>query len=207
MKTKHTLESIDKYTIFGFRDLLKYGGIFQSKIINLSAIISVAFSILLLAINIDTLSYIQEVANLIIQLIPCLLGFSIAGYCFLMGFIPDRLMTRISEPQVNSKLSLFQDITSYLAFNIFQHLVILCSAYIIHFVIFLQEKNKNIFSVPICVQKLINTIGLISIDLGFFCSLAVVAQIIVSSYNLAQLYHYDVNKAKVDEQKKDIEKN
>ena len=199
MKTKHTLESIEKYTIFGFKDLLKHGGLFQSKIINISALFSIVVSLLLIYIQIDKFSYIKEICILILQFIPGFLGFTIAGYSFLMGFIPDRLMTRISEPQKNSKLSLFQDITSYLAFNIFQHLIILCLGCTFHLIIFIQEKNKDIFHSSVFEKNLVNDIGLIIINLGFFCSLAVVAQIIVSSYNLAQLYHYDVNKAKVED--------
>jgi hypothetical protein len=199
MEPKRNEENLAEKNLIGLRSILQYGGIWKSAVINWFAGISLVGSLIAaLTFNINTYSYINEVIKLLIQLVPSLLGFTIAGYSFLMAFIPQRLMDRISEPLKDSRISLYQRITSSLAFNIFQHAVILIVSYIVYLTIFIQEDNKLSFE-KTSFTEFINEAGFVLVNVLLFVALAVIIQIIASSFNLAQLYHYDVNKQKLDE--------
>ena len=189
------LELVANNQLVGLFDLIKTGGFLSSWIINLIVIISLIPSILIVSNNkIDLYSYINEVITLLYQLIPNLLGFTIAGYSFLMAFIPLRLMERITLPMKNSSVSLYQKITSSLALNILQHAIILVLGYIIHIIIFIQTNKDIVFTSTFVNVHKINCMGIFIVNMMLATTLGVVIQIIVSSFNLAQLYHFDVNR-------------
>jgi hypothetical protein len=174
----------------GGRDLLKHGGFFKSKIINYSVIFSGLASIIpIVFFDLNYFSYITEIVKLINGLVPSLLGFTIAGYSFLMTFIPDRLMKRITKPLAENRLSLYQYITSSLAMNILQHTIILTISIGIYLMVFIQADNGFVFIGVI--YRVINIVAFLLINCLLGGALGIVIQIIVSSFNLAQLYHYD----------------
>lgn len=179
-----------KKNLNGGRDLLKHGGFFKSPIIGCSVIISGVTSMIpIICFDLNYFSYITEVVKLINGLVPSLLGFTIAGYSFLMTFIPDRLMKRITKPLAENRLSLYQTITSSLAMNILQHSLILATSIGIYLMVFVQADNRLVFSGPIFKGINITVFILCNCLLGG--AIGIVIQIIVSSFNLAQLYHFD----------------
>lgn len=200
--TKHTEDSLLKGNLVGLSKIIQHGGMFSSSVINISMVVSVAVSIVVVfTIHLNFYDYIKKVTDILMSVVPSLLGFTIAGYSFLMAFIPQRLMDRISEPLRDSSISLYQTITSSLAFNLFQHAIILIVSCGIHLAVFVQENNRIKFPKNL-LSDAINKFGFVFINLLLAVALAVIVQIIVSSFNLAQLYHYDVNKQKLDEKRK-----
>ncbi len=205
--TNHTPDTIRKGFILGLKGIFRQSKFlkdpFDSVCLNTGLAIAVIVTIFILCFKLDLYSYINEVQNLIIQLVPCLLGFTIAGYSFLMGFIQPKLMERISEPSPEDEtITLYQSISSSLALNILLHSIILIIAYLIHIVIFLHDKNPTFIIECRVVAKYAKIIGLFIANICLFGALAVVVQIIVSSFNLSQLNHYDFIKEKLEKEKK-----
>lgn len=200
--TKHTEDSLLKSNLVGLPNIIKHGGIFASPVINIAMAFSIAASLtVVLLFDLNYYDYIKKVIDILLSIVPSLLGFTIAGYSFLMAFIPQRLMDRISEPLGDKSISLYQTITSSLAFNLLQHAIILIISCGIHLAVFIQENNE-LESQKSFLSDTINKGGFVFINLLLAIALAVIVQIIISSFNLAQLYHYDVNKQKLEEKKK-----
>lgn len=205
--TKHTEDSLEQSNLIGLSNIIKHGGVFASPVINIAMGASVGLSLIaIFSFDLNFYEYIKKVTDILISVVPSLLGFTIAGYSFLMAFIPQRLMDRISEPLGDTSVSLYQSITSSLAFNLFQHAIILIISCGIYLTVFIQENNRLKFPKS-PLTDLVNKTGFVLINLLLAIALAVIVQIIISSFNLAQLYHYDVNKQKVDEMKNSQNRN
>ncbi len=182
--------------IIGLTELINVGRKQKSAIIKTSIVISILFSTLILIfVKEKTFDYIIEVDNILINIIPNLLGFSIAAFSFLTGFLPKELMQRISKPQREDDFSLYQKITSSFAYNILQLTFILIIAIIISLIVNIQKGDSLKLITESCYIKSINLIFLYFINLMLSITLAIIIQIIVSSFNLAQLFHYEMSKS------------
>src|SRR5579872_1915965 len=181
-KTRHTPETVRK----GF--LLDYKGIFTLsdfktdplKPLSFKVAIGVwiAFSAWVFVCHISVYELIGDmVANLIVW-VPCILGFSIGAYAFLVGFSQAELMKRISEPRKDSPFTLFQIISGSFACNILIQSLTLVLAFVAHYVTFLDSKNSFHFSKAIVSP--LNVAAFLVIGISFALSLAVTVQLTVN---------------------------
>lgn len=202
METKHNLVSIESTFKTGIAGIfLISGGIYRTFLSNkvsvVSIIASILFTLLVFIFKVDFYILILEIKDILIIFLPSILGFTIAGYSLVVGFIHNDMLSEISEPAENSKFSLYQKMSSAFALNIIFQAIALIIAYLIHFVEFIEKHKTLKFSLPVDGIKSINFIGLIFISYWFIISVLLVIQIIINIFNFSQLHHYFVNKTKI----------
>jgi hypothetical protein len=190
-KPKSQIENQQKTGLF---NIIKIGGLTTSAIINSFSLISLLLAIILLQnINFDRYKYIVFISNTLLDIIPSILGFSIAAYSFLMAFIPKNLMIRISKKTNHfDESSLYQKITASLAMNSLQHIAILIITLLIQF----STKFQDLTEVYINQDKInsLNYFGVCLITVLLGACIGVLCQVIVSSFNIAQLNHYEATR-------------
>jgi uncharacterized membrane protein YphA (DoxX/SURF4 family) len=141
---------------------------------------------------------IIDIKTNLITFIPGVLGFTIGGYSFLIGFIQPGLMNKISEPRKDSPFSLFQVASSSFASNILVQTFSLIIAFVIHYAIYIDAKVSISNNLNTGVISFVNGVTLI---IGLMClifSLVVIIQLVVNVFNFSQLHHYQINKEKLD---------
>jgi len=205
-KTTHNYKTIKETTIFGFNSIFKIVGIKKvlfSNWINILPLVSAFFIVILCFIlNIDFYISVIEVDKLMINFLPGILGFTVAGYSFMIGLIHAGMINKITEPiSEKFKFSLYQKASATFAANIIIQAVSLVFAYIIHLFIFF-DINKNLkIDLNLTGVLLINLFALLSISYFFVISLLMIIQVIINIFNFSQLHHYFVNKEKIENPK------
>lgn len=201
METEQTNENLDKTFITGFSALFKiaefeksFFSSWASVLPIISAIIILVFSLFL---NVDSYKLIVEIKGLIINFLPGILGFTLAGYSLMVAFIQAGMLNEITEPSKDSKFSLYQKMSSTFAINVILQALSLVLAYFVHFLIYFDANRKEKFIYQECYLKFINTIGLLVIVYAFFISLFMIIQIVLNIFTFSQLHHYFINKEKI----------
>jgi hypothetical protein len=206
--TKHTKETIQEGFILNFKGIFTISGFikkpFKPVTFKIAGIIWLIFLIVVFLLKVTVYELIVDMVNNLIVWIPCILGFTIGGYSFLIGFIQSNLMQKISEPLPKSSFSLFQVASAAFACNIIIQSITLSLAFLTHYIIYLDINKKSKIEFSDCYITGINGIGLVIISFAFALSLAVTVQIVVNVFNFSQLHHYNTNKEKLD-QKKEVE--
>lgn len=202
-KTNQNYDIIKETTIFGFNSIFKIVGIKKvlfSNWINIVPLVS-AFLIVILCLLLKINPYIVliEIKDLMLNFLPGILGFTVAGYSFMIGLIHVGMINKITEPlNEESKFSLYQKSSATFAANIIIQAVSLVIAYSFHlFIFFDKHENLNV-DLKNIYTTLINLLALLSISYLFTISLLMVIQVIINIFNFSQLHHYFVNKEKME---------
>jgi hypothetical protein len=203
--TKHTKESIREGFILDFKGIFTIAE-FKTKPLKpltfkIATIVWAIFSLWTLLLKIPVYDLLVDMVNNLIIWIPCILGFTIGGFSFLIGFIQSNLMQKISEPRQNSPFSLFQIASAAFACNILIQSLTLAIAFVVHFVIFIDTKNPSKIHYSDNYIDVVNIGAFLLVGLAFALSLAVTVQIVVNVFNFSQLHHYNTNKEKLDHKK------
>jgi hypothetical protein len=202
-KTNQNYDIIKETTIFGFNSIFKIVGIRKvllSNWINIVPLVSAFLIVILcLLLKIDPYIVLIEIKDLMLNLLPGILGFTVAGYSFMIGLIHAGMINKITEPFNNeSNFSLYQKSSATFAANIIIQAVSLVIAYSFHLFIFF-DKNENLnINLKDTYITLINLFALLSISYLFTISLLMVIQVIINIFNFSQLHHYFVNKEKLE---------
>jgi len=199
--TKHTKETIiDTFKIWLVSIFKISPNLLGTGTILFSLFISIIFFVIIIWINVNPYKLILDLANQIISFVPSFLGFSIGGYAFLIGFNQASLINKISEPQKKSKYSLYQQASAAFAVCLLIQAFTLCVGYLIHFITYLDEEKKLYKYFSEKTISILNYSSLLITLVFFITSLLVVIQIILNIFNFSQLYHYNINKEKIDEE-------
>lgn len=202
-KTNQNYDIIKETTIFGFNSIFKIVGkkkkIFSYWINIVSIIFACIIVISCILFKINPYIILIEIKNLMIDFLPGILGFTVAGYSFMIGLIHVGMINKITEPfNKENNFSLYQKSSATFAANIIIQAVSLVIAYLFHFFIFFDKnENLNINLIDIYIT-LINLFALLLISYLFAISLLMVIQVIINIFNFSQLHHYFVNKEKLD---------
>jgi hypothetical protein len=203
--TKHTAESIREGFILDFRGIFTIADFLKRPLKPLTfkvAIIAwVIFSACTLIVRVPIYDLIVDMVNNLIIWIPCILGFTIGGYSFLIGFIQSNLMQKISEPGTKSIFSLFQVASAAFACNILLQSLCLIIAFVVHYAIFIDTKKGLQWRLPPLLIWWINLFVFLLVGISFAIALAVVVQLVINVFNFSQLHHYNTNKEKLDQKK------
>lgn len=210
MTTRQTEESLRETFLTDLTGIFKVSGLRKSFFKKWPTILPIILSVVICAtsfiLNIDQLSWLKEFRTLMVDFLPGILGFTIAGYSLMVGFIQAGMLDRITEPSKENKFSLYQLMSSAFAINILIQAFALIVAYSVHLIIFIDE-NKNIkLNFPNWYMLSINYIGLLVLSYWFFISLFMTIQIVINIFSFSQLHHYFVNKAKLDSSEKGAER-
>jgi len=206
MTTNQTQENIANTTTVGLRAILKIGEFKKSILTAWSSIIATTAALLFLiscsVLKIEIYPLLIEIKNNIINFLPNILGFTVAGYALVVGFIQTDLLERITEREENSPYSLYQKMSSIFAINILLQGFSLLIAYLFHYINYLDLNNKLNFSFSPYYIAFTNWIGLTIITFCLTFSLLMVLQIVINIFNFSQLHHYLINKSKLDRESK-----
>jgi hypothetical protein len=205
--TKHTKESILESSLTDFKGIFSISEFFRHPLRPVTFKWAVGawvlFSAATLILRVEVYDLIVDMVNNLIVWIPCILGFTIGGYSFLVGFVQSDLMQKISEPRKNSVFSLFQMASAAFACNIVLQAFSLVIAFLVHFVIYIDTKKQLTWHSPEWLISIINIFSFLIVGLSFAIALAVVVQLVVNVFNFSQLHHYNINKEKLDKKEKD----
>lgn len=202
MTTKHSTKTLKDGFVTGFKGVFLISGFLSKPLepltFKLALLLSTIFVITIFWLDVSIYEAILIIKDSCINLLPGILGFTIGGYSFLIGFIQPDLMNKISEPRGDTVFSLFQKASASFACNILIQAIALIIAYIIHFIIFIDSLAKKDFDIPIWMITFMNSAGLIIVTISFSLSLAVILQLVLNVFNFSQLHHYFINKQKLE---------
>lgn len=202
MITKHTTDTLRETFITGLSAVFKIAGLkktfFSVWFTKVPIYISVCGLILFYFFKIDYYKGIIELKDLMLNFLPGILGFTIAGYSLMVGFIQAGMLDKITEPSKDTNFSLYQKMSSTFAVNVILQAIALIIAYSVHFIIFIDCERGVLINVPSNLILVSNIIGFILLSYWFFISLFMVIQIVLNIFSFSQLHHYFVNKQKVD---------
>jgi hypothetical protein len=201
--TRHTKETIQQGFLLDFKGIFTIAEFkkrpFKPLTFKIAGLAWVIFSVWTFYWKIPIYDVVVDMVNNLIIWIPCILGFTIGGFAFLIGFIQPSLMQKISEPRQNSPFSLFQVASASFACNIIIQSLTLAVAFTAHFIMLLDSKNKSLIPYPDLYIKIVNIGAFLLIGFSFALSLAVTVQIVLNIFNFSQLHHYNTNKEKLDQ--------
>jgi len=210
METKQTIDNIKKTFIVGFPGILKISEItnnlWRFRVSRYSILIGIIVPIISKLFKLDVVSLINEIQLQMIVFLPCILGFTIAGYSLVVGFVQSNMLNKISEPAKDSHFSLYQKMSSTFAINVILQGVALSFAYLYHFIIFFDLNSKSHIPFPPYLLTIINFLGLSIICFWFVISIFLVIQIVVNIFNFSQLHHYFINTEKVKGSSSEVKK-
>lgn len=200
--TKHTKETIQASFILNLKGIFTIADFLKHPLKPLSFRVAfigwLIFTACSLIFQVPLYDLITDMVNQLIIWIPCILGFTIGGYSFLIGFIQSNLMQKISEPRPNSNFSLFQVASAAFACNIILQGISFIIAFVVHYAMYLDSKRSWKWVLPDYANYVINLITFLLVGLSFAISLAVVIQIVINVFNFSQLHHYNTNKEKLE---------
>ena len=201
--TNQTLESLQETFVLGFKGIRRTSEIgkkiFSSTIGVFAIIISLVLPFLCIKIGVDIYSFIIEIKGLMINFLPNILGFTIAGYTLVIGFVQSNMMDKITEPAKDSEFSLYQKMSGTFAVNILVQAIALLIAFTYNIFIYIDKnKDKNIHIDLGCFTNVINYAGLTFLLFCFVVSSMVTVQIILNIFEFSQLHHFMIVKEKID---------
>lgn len=204
MKTRHTTDTLRETFITGLSAVFRIAGykktFFSVWFTKAPVYISILASIIFYFFKIDYYEGIVELKTQMIAFLPSILGFTIAGYSLMVGFIQAGMLDKITEPSRDSNFSLYQKMSSTFAVNVILQAVALIIAYAVHFIIFVDAKRNLNFNTPPLLILATNIFGFAVLAYWFSISLFMIIQIVLNIFSFSQLHHYFVNKGKVDSQ-------
>ncbi|MDB5159483.1 MAG: hypothetical protein JWR50_4190 [Mucilaginibacter sp.] len=201
METKQTIENIKETFVVGLKGIIKISGFFKDiwkyKVSRYSIIISILTPIVSSIFKVDNAALLCEIQSQMIVFLPCILGFTIAGYALVVGFVQSNMINKITEPAKDTNFSLYQLMSSKFAMNVILQGVSLVFAYLYHFIIYFNSNSKLNLQFSNCYISSVNIIGLILLSFWFTISVLLVIQIVINIFNFSQLHHYFINIGKV----------
>lgn len=203
MTTKYTYDNINDNFVTGLKgifSIIGIGKVLFSKLNIITTTLTIIFVFIVGMFNIDKYELIGEIKSLMINFLPNILGFTIAGYTLVVGFIQGGMLNKISEPMKDSKYSLYQNMSANFAINVIFQGFALIFAFFIRFVIYFDDELNIDFGS--CYYCIVNNVGLLLITYWFLISLLLIIQIIINIFDFSQLHHYYINKEKLEQQNK-----
>lgn len=203
MTTEHTKESIKKSHTVGFKGLFAVASgksLFFSGVNKIALCIAVLACALGLILNISQYEIISEVTNTLLSFLPGILGFTIAGFTLMVGFLQSDLIDGITERVGDSIYTLYQHIVSRFAMSVLVQSIALIIAYTFHF--FMWYENKSTLVLPLSLERIINITAVFIIWYGFLLSVFIVCQVIINIFDFSQLHHFVIVKKKANLDKK-----
>lgn len=102
METKHTIETIKETYVLGISGIIRILGFKRSFFSTWVEICSAIFSLLLLvfcfAVGMNPFDIILDIKTLMINFLPSIIGFTLAGYSLVIGFVQAGMLNKITEP-------------------------------------------------------------------------------------------------------------
>jgi hypothetical protein len=130
------------------------------------------------------LELIELVVDLIVTIIPSLLGFVLGGYAILIGISN----IAIVSVKIDSNLTLYQKISTVFSISLIMQLFLLVFAFIVKFVL---KSNVPVYSTILADS--INYITLILLFFGFVYVNIMIKDLVINIFNLSQYQNFKAN--------------
>jgi hypothetical protein len=208
MSTQHTLETLKETSILGFKGILKilgYKKIFFSTWVELvSLFLSIAICAICFIFKVNYYDILVDFKTIMINFLPTIIGFTLAGYSLVVGFVQAGMLNKITEPTKKDidNFSLYQKMSAGFGMNIILQTVALVIAFLVHFIIFIDDKNYTFTIDDELYIAIINFIGVFIISYCFFLSLFLTIQTVLNIFGFSQLHQYLINKEKINTEDK-----
>lgn len=151
----------------------------------LPLLLSLSLVILATVQSVDSLKYIDRVSNIIIQVIPSILGFILTGYVLFMGLSSSEYIEKLKAAKGNRGFSFFQELNATFAFVLFTLFVSLLVGIIASLLI----KSEAVYIRPISLEsaETINKAFLFGILFLLFYSTLAIKDIVMNIFSFGQL--------------------
>jgi len=201
METNQTLDNIKKTYLLGFRGIIRIAAFKKNYLFSKAGLIiltiSILSSIILFYLKVDLFLILVELKNVMIQFLPNILGFTIAGYSLVVGFVQSNMLNLITEKVTDSDFSIYQKMSAIFATNIVLQCISLFVAFGFHFIGYVDKDLGYLLNDFACFRISVNLVGTFILTYFFLLSLFITAKIIENIFNFSQLHQYVVNKEKL----------
>ena len=200
---EHTKESVEQSHITGIKGLLaisSYSEIFCSRANLIAFIASVLITLGGVLLEMNQYEIIIEVTNILISFLPGILGFTIAGFTLMVGFLQTDLIEGITERINDSVFTLYQKIVSKFALGVLIQSFALIIGYAYHFIVFYESKSLLILNLDL--ERSLNILAVFIIWYSLCLSVFIVCQVILNIFDFSQLHHFVVISKKMKSNKK-----
>jgi len=162
---------------------------------------SILFTVLVFVIsifnNIDIYNVLQNLVDKVLSIFPNILGFNIAGFVLLIGYIANKETKDLSE-KVDEKYSLIQHKYSVFAFSLLVQSFTLLFAFIISEILSLELTCNCCCINPILINYFVFSIMLF----GTTYSISLLIRIVLNVFDLGQTIHFFISVDKIEEKNK-----
>ncbi|GAT62787.1 hypothetical protein [Paludibacter jiangxiensis] len=136
---------------------------------------------------------IKSVVDLILSIIPSLLGFVLSGYALLIGFGNIEIIAKRRQTEVDKeKPTLYQKVSTVFAVALIMQIVLLVFTFILK--VLLQVDLPCIFDNCIACE-IVNYIVFILLIFGLLYVTVMIKDLVVNIFNFSQIQHFFINKA------------
>jgi hypothetical protein len=185
--------------LFGLSVLFKISRINEKlfKGVSLCAIISaIILTTVCWFLSVNPYNFIVDIKEIIISFLPNILGFSLAGYTLVVGFVQTDMLNVISQKLKNRDYSLYQTMSANFGLTLLFQTFALIVAYLAHFINYFDRFITPNKFFALNVFPVINWLGVFVLSLSFSYALLLTVQIIISIFDFSQLHNYYYSKKK-----------
>lgn len=180
---------------FGIRAILR---IYDRKLLLKGAImpfvLTFIIAILILIFGKVDIFILKLVVDLILTIIPSLLGFVLSGYALLIGFGNIEVIAKKSKKDIefsDSKPTLYQKVSTVFAVGLIMQVLLLMLTFGLKILI---EIELPCLCDNISICKLINFIIFTFLIFGLFYVVVMIKDLVINIFNFSQVQHFYINK-------------
>lgn len=131
---------------------------------------------------------IRDTANLILGIVPSLLGFVLSGYAILIGF---SVMLIAKQENGSDEPTLFQKTSAVFAMGLIMLIILLVFAFVLRLVL---NANLSCLFENHCICSLANLIVFFLLVFGTLYVVFMIKDLVINIFNISQLQHFLANK-------------
>ncbi|MDD4994116.1 MAG: hypothetical protein PHR83_18000 [Paludibacter sp.] len=176
-----------KSNLFGFSALLK---LYKWKLLLDGCILPLIISILIvipicLISKEPDIKLLEIIDNMILSIIPNLLGFVLSGYALLIGFGNITIIAK----QKDKEITLYQKISTVFSISLLMQMLLLIFAFLVKYAIVANLTCENEFLI-----SSVNIFTIIILMFGLLYVTFMIKDLVLIIFNYSQYQHYLINK-------------
>jgi hypothetical protein len=135
---------------------------------------------------------ISSVVDLVLSIIPSLLGFVLSGYALLIGFGNIEIIAkRKSNDLDNRNPTLYQKVSTVFAVSLIMQILLLVYAFGLKIIL---KTNLPCLFDNFLICGLINYVLFILLIFGSFYVIVMIKDLVINIFNFSQIQHFTINK-------------
>lgn len=139
---------------------------------------------------------ITFVLDLIVSIIPSLLGFVLSGYALLIGFGNIKIIAKKKNSKNgDQKPTLYQKVSSVFAISLIMQIGLLVVAFILKII---MKIDFPCICSSLIVCDIVNQITFAFLVFGLLYVTVMIKDLVINIFNFSQLQHFDINKPDIN---------